>query len=949
MKKFKNLSIMLLAMVTLVSSCTSGSNTSSDELSLEYEKFTLDNGLDVVLHQDDSDPIVAVSILVHVGSNREKPGRTGFAHYFEHMLFQRSENVPDGGFFKNINEWGGTFNGGTWTDGTIYYEVVPKDALEKVLWMESDRMGFFINAVSLASLEGEKPVVQNEKRQRVDNQPYGHTQSVILKALYPEGHPYNWTVIGELEDLQNATLEDVKEFYEQWYGPNNATLVIAGDISKDEVKELVNKYFGEIPSRGIDTPMDPQPVSLAETKTFYYEDNFAQLPELRMTYPTVEQYHPDQWALDVLGQILVEGKRAPLYKSIVEEAKVAPDASAYNSSNELAGTFTVRVRANAGTDLDSVRTVINQTFEKFDKEGFDLKDLDRIKAGLETNFYNGISSVLGKAFQLASYNEYAGDPGFIEKDIANIKAVTQEDVMRVFRKYILNKNHIVTNFVPKGAADLAMEGAAMADIKEEGINEFGQSEVIEEEGDLIIVKTESSFDRSVEPAFGEEPLVTPPTIWTAKTDNGIDVYGVEANELPLVNFSIRIMGGHYLDDINKVGVANLMTDMMMEGTANKTPEELEDAIGQLGANLNMFTSDEYIQVSGNCLSRNFEATMELVQEILLEPRWDEKEFDRIINQTLQSIKQRETNPNSIATVVMDRKLYGENHILGHPSIGYEDHVSSITIDDLKSFYSKYFVPNVTNYHVAGNVSKDRAIKALGRLSNEWEQKEVSMPSYNVPPVPNEPEVYFVDVPNAKQSVIRISRLTVSADDPIYNEIMVANDRLGDGSSGRLFQILREEKQFTYGAYSFPGRNSMTPGTFTAFSSVKSSTTKDALDTFKDVIGNYSDTYTEEDLTKTKTSMIKENARNFETLFNLLGILHNISTYGLPQNYIDQEQQTVTSATIESIQATADEYFDLSKYIFVIVGDRATQYDQLRVDGPGDPVLVDKYGNEIGAI
>ncbi|WP_370086557.1 M16 family metallopeptidase [Ekhidna sp.] len=949
MKNFKNLSIMLLTIVTLMSSCTSGSNTSSDELSLEYEKFTLDNGLDVVLHQDDSDPIVAVSILVHVGSNREKPGRTGFAHFFEHMLFQRSENVPDGGFFKNINEWGGTFNGGTWTDGTIYYEVVPKDALEKVLWMESDRMGFFINAVSLASLEGEKPVVQNEKRQRVDNQPYGHTQSVILKAMYPEGHPYNWTVIGELEDLQNATLEDVKEFYEQWYGPNNATLVIAGDINKDEVKELVNKYFGEIPSRGIDTPMDPQPVSLNETKTFYYEDNFAQLPELRMTYPTVEQYHPDQWALDVLGQILDDGKRAPLYKAIVEEAKVAPDVSTYNSSNELAGTFTIRVRANAGTDLDSVRTVINQTFEKFDKEGFDIKDLERIKAGLETNFYNGISSVLGKAFQLASYNEYAGDPGFIEKDIANIKAVTQEDVMRVFRKYILDKNHIVTNFVPKGAADLAIEGAAMADIKEEGINEFGQSEVIEEEGDFIIVKTESSFDRSIEPAFGEEPLVTPPTIWTAQTENGIDVYGVEANELPLVNFSMRIMGGHYLDDINKVGVANLMTDIMMEGTANKTPEELEDAIGQLGANLNMFTSDEYIQVSGNCLSRNFEATMELVQEILLEPRWDEKEFDRIINQTLQSIKQRETNPNSIATVVMDRKLYGEDHILGHPSIGYEDHVSSITIDDLKSFYDKYFVPNVTNYHVAGNVSKDRAIKALGRLSNEWEQKEVTMPSYDVPPVPSEPEVYFVDVPNAKQSVIRISRLTVPADDPIYNEIMVANDRLGDGSSGRLFQILREEKQYTYGAYSFPGRNSMTPGTFTAFSSVKSSTTKDALDTFKDVIGNYSDTYTEEDLTKTKTSMIKENARNFETLFNLLGILHNISTYGLPQNYIDQEQQAVTSATIESIQSTADEYFDLSKYIFVIVGDKATQYDKLRVDGPGDPVLVDKYGNEVGVM
>lgn len=948
--KFSNKFLVAILTIAMVAAaCTGGGEGSSDELSVDYEKYTLDNGLEVVLHEDSSDPIVAVSILVHVGSNREKPGRTGFAHFFEHMLFQRSENVPDGGFFKNINEWGGTFNGGTWTDGTIYFEVVPKDALEKVFWMESDRMGFFINAVSLASLEGEKPVVQNEKRQRVDNQPYGHTQSVILKALYPEGHPYNWTVIGELEDLQNATIDDVKEFYDQWYGPNNATLVVAGDINKAEVKGMIEKYFGEIPSRGVDTPMDPQPVTLDETKTFYYEDNFAQLPEIRMTFPTVEQYHPDQWALDALGNILSDGKRAALYKAVVEESKVAPGVSSFNSSNELAGTFTIRVRANAGTDLDSVRTVLNDALAKFDQEGFDIKDLDRIKAGLETNFYNGISSVLGKAFQLASYNEYAGDPGFIKNDIDNIKAVTQEDVMRVFRKYILNKNMIVTNFVPKGGGDLAVEGAVAADIKEEGINQYGQSEVIEDEGDFTIVKTESTFDRSAEPAFGEAPLVTPPTIWTDETSNGISVYGVEANELPLVTFSMRIMGGHYLDNPEKVGVANLMTDIMMEGTANKTPEELEDAIGQLGANLNMFTANEYIQVTGNCLSRNFEATMELVQEILLEPRWDEEEFDRIINQTLQTIKQRETSPNAIASLVMNKKLYGDDHIMSHPAIGYSDHVSNITIDDLKAFYNANFAPNVTNYHVTGNVSQSRAIAALGRLKDEWTQREVNMPEYSVPATPNEPQVFFVDIPEAKQSVIQISRLTVDADDPAYNEIMVANDRLGDGSSGRLFQILREEKQFTYGAYAFPSRNVMAPGSFTAASSVKSSTTKDALDTFKEVIGTYGDTYTAEDLEKTQTAMIKENARNFETLFNLLGILHNISTYGLPQDYIDQQQQTVSNSTIESIQATASEYFDLTNYIFVIVGDKATQFDQLRVDGPGDPVLVDRYGNPVGAL
>lgn len=943
MRQIKRFFTLLIPIVFTMTACNSGSS-SSDELSLDYEKFTLDNGLDVVLHQDSSDPIVAVAILVHVGSNREKPGRTGFAHFFEHMLFQRSENVPEGGFFKNINEWGGTFNGGTWTDGTVYYEVVPKDALEKVLWMESDRMGFFINAVSLASLEGEKPVVQNEKRQRVDNQPYGHTQSVILKAMYPEGHPYNWTVIGELEDLQNATLDDVKDFYEQWYGPNNATIVLAGDIDKEGAKQMIEKYFGEIPSRGNDTPMPPKQVTLDESKTFYYEDNFANLPELRLTYPSVEQYHPDQWALDALGQILTDGKRAPLYKAIVEESKLAPNVGSYNGSNELAGTFTIRVRANNGVDLDSVRMMIDETLEKFDTEGFDVKDLDRIKAGLETGFYNGISSVLGKAFQLATYNEYAGSPDFVKTDIANIKAVTKEDVMRVFRKYVLGKNRVVTNFVPKGAADLAMENAVAADIKEEAIVEFKPSEIIEEEGGLVITKTPSGFDRSAEPDFSEAPLVNPPSIWTDNLANGMGVYGVETSELPLVNFSIRIKGGHYLDDPEKVGVANLMTDILMEGTANKTPEELEDAIGQLGANVRMFTANEFIQVSGNCLSRNFNATMDLVSEILLEPRWDAAEFERIINQTVNTIQQRETNPNAIAEVVRNKMLYGEDHIFSHPSIGYQEVVKDISIDDLKTFYAENFAPNISNFHVAGNVSQADIKTALARLSSEWAKKEVEMPNYTIASTPDEPQVYFVDIPNAKQSVINISRLTVPANDPTYNEIMVANDRLGDGSSGRLFQVLREEKQFTYGAYAFPGRSQFAPSTFTASSSVKSNVTKEALDTFKDVIGSYADSYNDDDLIKTKTAMIKENARKFETLNSLLGILHNISTYDLPEDYIDNEQKAVTSASIESIQATAGAYFDLNRYIFVIVGDKATQYDRLRVEGAGDPILVDRYGN-----
>lgn len=941
--------VMVLLSALVLASCSSGTTETegSKKLSVDFEKYQLANGLDVVLHEDHSDPIVAVSIVVHVGSNREKPGRTGFAHFFEHMLFQKSENVPEGGFFKNINEWGGTFNGGTSNDFTIYFETVPKDALEKVLWMESDRMGYFINAVSLTDLEGEKPVVQNEKRQRVDNQPYGHTDYVIRKAMYPEGHPYNWTVIGELEDLQNATIEDVKEFYDKWYGPNNATLVIAGDFNSEEVKDQVEKYFGEIPSRGEDVPMEPMPVSLDETKVLYYEDNFAQLPEMRLTFPTVEQYNKDQWALDALQEILTDGKRAPLYKVLVEQAEVAPESgvSAFHSADELAGTFTIRVRANKGVDLDTVRTLVFDALDKFETEGFSQKDLERIKARQETNFYNGISSVFSKSLQLALYNEYAGDPGYITNDIENIKSVTKDDVMRVYKQYIKGKNHIVTNFVPTGAANLAMSNAVAADVKEEDLNEFKPSEVMEQEGDFTYTKTPSSFDRSVEPEFGEEPLVSPPAIWTAKTSNGIDVYGIESNELPLVQFSFRIMGGLYVDNPEKVGAANLITDLMMEGTANKTPEELEDAIGQLGSSINMGTSDEYITISGNCLARNYEATMALVTEILLEPRWDAAEFERIKKGTINTIQQREANPNAVASTVRNKLLYGEGHILSNPTIGYTETVEAITLDDVKAYYEKNFSPTVTNYHVAGAVSQQDVMNTLSKFES-WEAKEVVIPSFDVPEVPSEPQVYFVDIPNAKQSVINIVRLTVPGDDPAYNLINIANDRLGGGSSGQLFQILREEKQFTYGAYSFVSRQAFDPGMWMAASSVQSAVTAPAMETFKEVIGNYAANYTEEELRKTQVSMIKENTRRFETLFSLIGILQNISTYDLPKDYLDVEQQAVRDMTVEKVRETVNQYMDLSNMIYIIVGDKATQYEPLRVDGPGDPVVIDKYGDPV---
>ncbi|WMN06712.1 pitrilysin family protein [Marivirga arenosa] len=944
MRKLSTWSLMLF--IGIMAACQPSEKAEEKaDLSIKYEKYTLPNGLEVVLHEDKSDPIAAVAIQMHVGSSREKPGRTGFAHFFEHMLFQKSENVEEGAFFKNINDLGGTFNGGTWTDGTVYYEVVPKDALERILWMEADRMGFFINAVTKKDLEDEKPVVQNEKRQRVDNQPYGHRSYVIKKALYPKDHPYNWEVIGELEDLQAATLEDVKDFYNEWYGPNNATLVIAGDYDKEQVKAWIEKYFGEIQSRGEENKMEAMPVKLTESKKLYHEDDYAKVPDLRLVFPTVEQYHPDSWALTALGEILSQGKRAVLYKKLVEETEYAPQVFAYNRSSELAGEFNIGVRAKDGIDLDSVYAAIEEALSEFETNGFSEKDLQRIKAEQETNFYNGISSVLGKAFQLSNYNEFAGNPGYITEDINKILAVEKEDVMRVYEKYIKDKPAIITSFVPKGQLELIVEGSEKATVKIEEVKPMEENTMADLDQDAEYTKTPSEIDRSKEPELGEMPLITPPDIYEAELANGLKILGIQNNELPLVNFSFRIKGGGLLDDPEKPGVANLITDIMQEGTKNKTPEELEDAIGQLGANIGMYTSNEEIVVYGNCLARYFDETMAIVEEMLLEPRWDADEFARIKTAQINNIKQRNANPNAIASSVANKITYGENHIFAQPLSGTIESVEGITIDDLKAFYADNFAPNVTGFQVAGSVSQEDVKNALNGLNEKWASKEVEMPTYEMKEVPGEGKIYFANFPNAKQSVIRVQRLAVSRKDPDYYPLTVANYGLGGNSGGKLFQVLREEKGYTYGAYSsLQSSNEKAP--FGAFASVKTNTTPQSVATFAEVIENYKANYDETELEKARTALIRQEAREYETLNQKLSVLQEISSYDLPKDFIKRNQEKLKSYTVEDIIAIMDKYMNVDEMDYIIVGDAETQLEGVKQLNLKEVVRVDEDGNQV---
>jgi zinc protease len=945
-KKQLGIAISTVLLIFLsFSSCKEMANKTEDSarLSVEFEKYEIENGLDVILHQDKSDPIVSVAIQYGVGSNREHTGKTGFAHLFEHMLFQESENIPQDEFFKKIQDAGGTLNGGTWSDGTIYYEIVPKNALETVLWMESDRMGFLINTVTESAFTNQQEVVQNEKRQRVDNRPYGHTGWVLDKNLYPEGHPYNWQVIGELEDLQNATVEDVKEFYDKFYGPNNATLVLAGDFDKEEAKTLIEKYFGEIKRRQEVLPLKPQPVTLSESKRLYHEDNFATAPQLNMVWPTIQQYTEDAYALDFLGEILANGKKAPLYKVLVKEKDLTSRTTAYGNAKELAGEFQISITANNGKSLKDVENGIYEAFALFEKEGVTDRDVERIKAGLETQFYNGISSVLGKSFQLAQYNVFAGDPGFIEQDIENIKKVTKEDVMRVYEKYIKGKPFILASFVPKGELNLIAENSVKAPVVEEEIKENVEKKV--EDENTEIVKTPSNFDRSVEPVQGPAPQLNVPKSWTAELSNGLRVYGIEQNEIPTVNFSLVIEGGHLLDDKNKNGVANLMTDIMMEGTANKTPQELEEEIELLGATINMYTTNESIVIQGNTLVRNFDKTMKLIEEILLEPRWDEEEFARIKTKTINEIKRQNADPSSVASKVYNKLLYGEDHIFSLPAIGTEESVAAITIDDLKEFYNKNYSPSISSFQIVGKIDQAEAMANLKGLETRWKAKEVTIPQYPIANNRDKASLYFVDIPDAKQSVINIGYIAIPRTDPDFYPVEVMNYKLGGSFSGNVNMILREEKGYTYGARTgFSGTK--IPGKFTASSSVRTNTTGESVQIFKDQIGEYKKGISDEDLEFTKNALIKSNARRFETQSNLLGMLREMSEYNLPANYIEKEEQIIKDMTLDRHRALANKYLDESKMAYLVVGDAASQFVQFKAMGFDEVKLLDKEGDEV---
>lgn len=914
-------------------------NKGASSFNVEYERFTLENGLTVLLHVDRSDPVAAVALTAHVGSAREKEGRTGFAHLFEHLLFLESENLGKGGLDKLSARIGGSgANGSTSRDSTNYYQTVPIDALEKMIWAEADKLGFFINTVTDPVLAKEKQVVKNEKRQRVDNRAYGHNQYVIDKNLYPAGHPYSWQVIGSLDDLQNATLADVKAFFNTWYVPNNVVLTIAGDIDVAQTKSWVKKYFAEIPAGETIPKLATQPAKLDETVKRFHIDNFAQAPLLTMVWPTVPQYHDDYYALQVLSQYLSEGKNAPLNKVLIDEKKLTSNLYLYGYDAELAGQLQLQVMAFNGVDLNVIYAGIEEAFARFEKEGIAPEDLARIKAGQETEFYQGLSNVLGKGFQLAQYEIFAGNAAFISQDVKKILGVSQEDVMRVYRTYLKDKPYVATSFVPKGNKELVLAGSTKANVVEELIVE-GAEEAFDASIAADYERTPSSFDRTKEPAYGASIEVTPPQVWQSTLSSGIDIAGISNDEVPLVTFEIKLDGGMLLNPAGKAGTANLLAELLLKGTATKTPKQLEQEIQLLGATLQTNASETAVTISGSVLSKHYDALMALVTEVLLSPRFDEAEFALAKDDVINQIEQIKANPNAIAAAEFKALLYGNAHPFAQTPLGEKESVTAISLDDVKAFYRNNISPSLAKFHVVGDIEPSAVKQALVTLNSAWVPKKVSLPNVSEPSLPETSQLFFYDVPDAKQSVLYFGHAGPKATHSDAYLASVMNYRLGGGGfASQLMQELRENKGYTYGIRSSFSSDQYT-GEFIIKSAVRSNVTLQATQAIQDILLSYGNGYSSEDLEVTKGFTLKSGARAFETLGAKLNMVDEISDIGLPNDYVLQQQAEVKALTVDDVKRLYNAYVHPGKMIYLVVGDKATQFKRLEALGLGTPVLL----------
>ncbi|OFC68838.1 M16 family metallopeptidase [Alteromonas confluentis] len=896
------------------------------QVHIPFEKYTLDNGLTVILHEDHSDPLVHVDVTYHVGSAREEVGKSGFAHFFEHMMFQGSEHVADEEHFKIITEAGGTLNGTTSNDRTNYFETVPANQLEKVLWLEADRMGFLLPAVNQTKFENQRETVKNERGQRVDNQPYGLRSEKNGEALYPAGHPYSWLTIGYVEDLDRVNVNDLKAFFKRWYGPNNAVLTIGGDINADETKEWVEQYFGSIPRGPEVAEPEPQPVTLAEDRYVTLEDK-VHLPLLQITYPTVYARHPDEAPLDVLADILGGGKTSLMYKNLVKEG-IAVQAGASHPCRELACEFQLIALANPqnGMDLGALESVIDSTLAEFETRGVNADDLQRTKGGIEASTIFGLQSVSGKVSALAAGETFYGKPDLVQEDLERYRNVTAEDVMRVFKQYVKDKHSVTVSVVPQGQADMAAAPQNFEMPPRQIPQQAQPAETVE------TVSIEDDFDRNVEPAAGPAPTVEVPEFWKTKLAPAIDMVGVTSEETPTVTLTLNLEGGMLLDPMDKAGLAYITAAMMNESTQNYSNEALSNELAKLGSSIRFSASGRYTQVSVSTLTKNLDKTLALLNEKLFSPAFLQSDFDRLKARMVQSLQQSMRNPDYMANRAKELVLYGDETRVSLPSSGSLETIANITLDDVKAFYDTFYTPSHASIVVVSDLTQVEVASALSFLS-EWQVRDYEIPTFSDFPQYEQPHVFLVDNPNAVQSVVYMVKRAMTFDATgEYFLSRLMNFPLGGAFNSRVNLNLREDKGYTYGAStSFIGGKTL--GWFEAHANVTAVNTVDAIKEMMKEIKNYRENgITDAELQFMQNAFTLSDALEYETPASKVAFLRQLLAYDLPDDYRDQQTMMIKNVSTKELSELAKSQLNIDDMQIIVVGDAASLKEPLKALG-----------------
>nr|WP_282110928.1 pitrilysin family protein [Shewanella algicola] len=896
-----------------------------NQVSIPYKKYQLANGLTVILHQDKSDPLVHVDVTYHVGSARELAGRSGFAHLFEHMMFQGSQHVADEQHFKVITEAGGTLNGTTNTDRTNYFETVPSNQLEKMLWLESDRMGFLLPALTDKKFEVQRETVKNERAQRIDNRPYGRLNERFNQALYPAGHPYSWPVIGWPEDLDRATSSDVKHFFQRWYGPNNATLTIGGDFDEVQTLAWVNKYFGEIP-RGPEVKPDAKTaVTLDKTRYISMEDK-VHLPLLYIGFPTVYAQHKDEAALDLLANILGGGKTSLIYKNLVKEG-FAVQAGVSHPCQELACQMSLYAVANPakGGNLADIETKVNQTIAEFEQRGVTNDDLQKVKVQFEADTIFGMQSVQGKVSTLAANQTFFGQPDMVGSDLARYANVTKADVMRVFNTYIKNKPMVVMSVVPEGQTQLI----AHQDNFTPKVMPIAQEAVTGLTGTAF---AKSSFDRSKMPASSAAPLLTVPQLWQAKLENGISVMGTESNETPTVELLIYLDGGHRLASLDKAGVADLTASMLNESSSKRSSEELAGALDMLGSSISFgaSVSQSYIKVSS--LTENLDATLALVEERLFSPGFLQVDFDRVKQQAIQGLQHQLSDPNYIASAGFKALLYGNDNPMGVSSNGTVKSLSALTLADVKQYYQQQYRAGNAQMVVVSDLNQQQLMPKLS-LFSQWQGEATQVAALGTSLTHPKSTVYLIDKPGAAQSVITLGKTSLAYDATgDYFKAYLMNYPLGGAFNSRINLNLREDKGYTYGARTmFVGAEDS--GEFMAYASVRSDVTADALTEFVNELTAYqAKGMTDDELNFMRNSIAQGQALEYETPYQKAGFLRMIQRYQLDNNFTAEQDNIVNNISTQELNQLASQLLNIDDMVILVVGDKTSVEPSIKALG-----------------